>query len=53
MERLQKVLSPAEFAETHIQLPHDEHLLQLDKTYKVLEEDYLQVLAKLASCPEI
>lgn len=52
MKRLQKLVDPIELAMTHPQISHAEHVLQLDQTYKMLEEDYLKILKKLASSPE-
>ena len=45
-------MDPAELALSHPPISHDDHMTQLHQEYKVLEEEYLNVIEKLAATAE-
>lgn len=44
-------MDPVELALTHPQLSRDEHMANLQTSYKELETEYLNVIEKLAAVP--
>ncbi len=52
MKRLQKLVDPTELALTHPQTSPDDHVENLHRSYKEMEEEYMKIIEKLAASPE-
>lgn len=52
LKRLKRFVDPIQLALTHPQLSHEEHVTELHKDYKALEEEYMKVVEKLSASVE-